>query len=46
MIAVKNLTKKFGGHLVLDDITENINAGERIALADRPVPVNQRFCAA
>ncbi len=32
MIAVKNLTKKFGGHLVLDDITENINAGEKIAI--------------
>lgn len=32
MIAVKNLTKKFGGHLVLDHITENINAGEKIAI--------------
>ncbi len=32
MIAVKNLTKKFGTHLVLDDITETINAGEKIAI--------------
>lgn len=32
MIAVKNLTKKFGTHLVLDNITENINAGEKIAI--------------
>lgn len=32
MIAVKHLTKKFGGHLVLDDITENIKAGEKIAI--------------
>ena len=32
MIAVKHLTKKFGTHLVLNDITENIEAGEKIAI--------------
>lgn len=32
MIAVKNLTKKFGNHLVLDNITESIAAGEKIAI--------------
>lgn len=32
MIAVKNLTKKFGKHLVLDNITEHIEAGEKIAI--------------
>ncbi len=32
MIAVKNLTKKFGDHLVLDNITEHIGAGEKVAI--------------
>ena len=32
MVAVKHLTKKFGTHLVLNDITENIEAGEKIAI--------------
>ncbi|MDE7310864.1 MAG: amino acid ABC transporter ATP-binding protein [Eubacterium sp.] len=32
MIAVKNLTKQFGNHLVLDNITETIEAGEKIAI--------------
>ena len=32
MIAVKHLTKQFGKQLVLDDITENIQAGEKIAI--------------
>ncbi len=32
MIAVKNLTKKFGDHLVLDNITEHIEAGEKVAI--------------
>ncbi len=32
MIAVKNLTKQFGSHLVLDHITETIEAGEKIAI--------------
>jgi len=32
VIAVKHLTKKFGTHLVLNDITENIEAGEKIAI--------------
>ncbi|KAI4449020.1 Arginine transport ATP-binding protein ArtM [Eubacterium plexicaudatum ASF492] len=32
MIAVEKLTKKFGGHLVLDNITETIHAGEKIAI--------------
>lgn len=32
MIAVKNLTKKFGHQLVLDGITEHIKAGEKVAI--------------
>ncbi len=32
MIDVKNLTKRFGKHLVLDDISEHIYAGEKIAI--------------
>lgn len=32
MISVINLTKKFGSLLVLDDITETINEGEKIAI--------------
>lgn len=32
MIVVKNLTKKFGKHLVLDDISEHICTGEKIAI--------------
>ena len=32
LIEVKNLTKKFGNLLVLDDITENIYEGERVVI--------------
>lgn len=32
MIDVKNLTKRFGDHLVLDNISEHIDAGEKIAI--------------
>ena len=32
LIEVKNLTKKFGELLVLDDISENIRLGERVAI--------------
>lgn len=32
MIAVNKLTKKFGNHLVLDNITEHIQAGEKVAV--------------
>jgi ABC-type polar amino acid transport system, ATPase component len=32
VIAVKNLTKQYGNHLVLDHITETIEAGEKIAI--------------
>ena len=32
MIDVKNLTKRFGKHLVLDDISEHIKPGEKIAI--------------
>ena len=32
LIEIKNLTKKFGNLLVLDDITESINEGEIIAI--------------
>ena len=32
LIEVKNLTKKFGDLLVLDDISENIRLGERVAI--------------
>ena len=32
MIAVKHLTKQFGKQLVLDDISETIEAGEKIAI--------------
>ncbi len=32
MLEIKNLTKKFGSLLVLDDITENIDKGEKIVI--------------
>ena len=32
MIDVKNLTKSFGDHLVLDDITEHIKEGEKVVI--------------
>ena len=32
MIDVKNLSKSFGDHLVLDDITEHINPGEKVVV--------------
>ena len=32
MIDVKNLTKSFGDHVVLDDITEHISPGEKVVI--------------
>ena len=32
MIDVKNLTKSFGSHLVLDDISEHISPGEKVVI--------------
>ncbi len=32
MIVVNHLTKKFGNHLVLDDISEHIGAGEKVVI--------------
>ena len=32
MIDVKNLTKSFGDHVVLDDITEHIIPGEKVVI--------------
>ena len=32
MIDVKNLSKSFGDHLVLDDISENIHPGEKVVI--------------
>ena len=32
MITTKNLTKKFGSHLVLDGISETINQGEKVVI--------------
>ena len=32
MICVKNLSKSFGDHLVLDDISEHISAGEKVVI--------------
>ena len=32
MIDVKNLTKSFGDHVVLDDISEHINPGEKVVI--------------
>ena len=32
MIDVKNLSKSFGDHLVLDDISEHINPGEKVVI--------------
>ena len=32
MIDVKNLTKSFGSHLVLDDISEHIYPGEKVVI--------------
>ena len=32
MISVKNLTKSFGDHVVLRDITENISVGEKVVI--------------
>ena len=32
MIDVKNLSKSFGKHLVLDDISEHISPGEKVVV--------------
>ena len=32
MIAVKNLSKSFGSHLVLDNLSEHINPGEKVVV--------------
>ena len=32
MIAVNHLTKSFGNHVVLDDITESIETGEKVVI--------------
>ena len=32
MIAVNHLTKSFGDHVVLDDITESIETGEKVVI--------------
>ena len=32
MIDVKNLSKSFGDHLVLDDISEHIHPGEKVVI--------------
>ncbi len=32
MIDVKNLSKSFGGHLVLDNISEHIHPGEKVVV--------------
>ena len=32
MIDVKNLSKSFGDHLVLDDISEHISPGEKVVV--------------
>ena len=32
MIDVKHLTKSFGNHLVLDDISESIQEGEKVVI--------------
>ena len=32
MIDVKNLSKSFGNHLVLDNITEHISPGEKVVV--------------
>ena len=32
MIDIKNLSKSFGNHLVLDDISEHINPGEKVVI--------------
>ena len=32
MIDIKHLSKSFGEHLVLDDITEHVSPGERVVL--------------
>ena len=32
MIDVKHLTKSYGDHLVLDDISEHIDAGEKVVI--------------
>ena len=33
MISVKNLTKSFGDHVVLRDITEHIAVGEKVVIS-------------
>lgn len=46
MIKVDNLSKSFGKHEVLKNISTQIEEGEVVAVIGLPVPVNQRFCAA
>ena len=44
MLSAINLTKKFGDLLVLDDITETIEEGERVLLSVPAAVENPRFC--
>ncbi len=46
MIDVKHLSKSFGDHLVLDDISEHVSPGENVVVIGPPAPASRRFCAA
>ena len=46
MIKVDNLSKSFGKHEVLKNISTQIEEGKSSLSSALPVPANQRFCAA
>ena len=46
MIDVKHLSKSFGDHLVLDDISEHVSPGENVGIMGPSAPVSRRSCAA
>ena len=46
MIAVEHLTKRFGKNLVLDDISETIEQGEKVVIIGPPAPESPPSCAA
>lgn len=46
MLSAINLTKKFGDLLVLDDITETIEEGERVVIVGPSGGGKSTFCVA
>ena len=46
MIDVKHLSKSFGDHLVLDDISEHIHPQEKVVIIGPRAPASPPSCGA